>query len=157
DPLNVALIGTEAELKNIMRAAKWHPADPLSLRSDLRIAVDSVLKRPYDDAPVSSLYLFGRKEDLAFERPVDNNPRQRHHVRFWKTEVVDEDGRPVWVGSAIFDDRVGLNRRTGQITHHTAPDIDAERDKLFHDLRQTGDLAEEFIVTGFHKVREGRN
>jgi hypothetical protein len=157
DPLNVALIGTEAEVKQIMRAAKWYPADPLSVRADLKIAAAAVLKRPYDDAPVSNLFLFDRKEDLAFEKPVGNDPRKRHHVRFWKTPLVDEDGRPVWVGSAIFDDRVGLSRTTGQITHHTAADIDTERDYLFADLRQTGELAEFYVVEGFHEVRSGRN
>ncbi|MCU0879947.1 MAG: LssY C-terminal domain-containing protein, partial [Pirellulaceae bacterium] len=62
DPINVALIGSEAEVRSIMRAAGWFPADPLGLKSDLKIAADTVLKRPYDEAPVSSLYLFGRKE-----------------------------------------------------------------------------------------------
>jgi hypothetical protein len=157
DPLNVALLGSEAELKRIMVAAKWYPADPLTLRSCLEIAEASVLKRPYDDAPVSSLYLFGRKEDLAFEKPVGANPRERHHVRFWRTETRDSDGRPVWIGSAIFDQRVGLSRTTGQITHVTAPDIDVERDYLFHDLEQTKDLSEVFNVDGFHKVLEGKN
>src|SRR6266404_4225206 len=94
DPLNAALVGTETELKKIMIAAKWYPADSLTLRSCLEIAEASVLKRPYDDAPVSNLCLFGRKQDLAFEQPVGDNPRQRHHVRLWRTEVVDEDGRP---------------------------------------------------------------
>jgi hypothetical protein len=88
DPLNVALVGSEEEVKQIMLAAQWHPADPLSLRSDLRIAADSVFKRAYDDAPVSNLFLFGRKEDLAFEQPVGPDPRQRHHVRFWKSEKI---------------------------------------------------------------------
>ena len=66
DPLNVALVGTKAEVENIMALAKWSPADPLGLKSDLKIAADTVLKKPYDAAPVSNLYLFGRKEDLAF-------------------------------------------------------------------------------------------
>jgi len=157
DPINVALIGTAAELIDIMGAAKWYRAAPLSLRSDLKIAVDSVLKRSDDDAPVSSLYLFGRKEDLAFEQPVGRDPRQRHHVRFWSSDKTDPDGRPVWVGSAVYDDRVGLSRRTGQVTHHTAADVDAERDYLFHDLEQTGDLAEVYAVDDFHRVRQGRN
>jgi hypothetical protein len=157
DPLNVALIGTETELKKIMRAARWYSADALSLRSDLLIAVDTVLKRPFDDAPVSNLYLFGRKQDLAFEQPVGDNPRQRHHVRYWRSDKVDPDGRPVWVGAAIYDRKVGLSHTTGQITHHTAADIDAERNKLFDDLKQTGDLSEESIVAGFHKILEGRN
>lgn len=157
DPLNVALIGTETEVKTIMVAAKWYAADPLGLRSDLEIAADTVLKRPDDRAPVSNLYLFGRKEDLAFEQPVDGNPRQRHHVRFWRAEKGARDGRPVWVGSAVYDERVGLSRTTGQVTHVTAPDIDAERDYCFQCLEKTGDLAETYFVDDFHKVREGKN
>jgi hypothetical protein len=157
DPLNVALIGTETELKKIMLAAKWYPADPLTLRSCLEIAEATVLKHPYDAAPVSNLYLFGRKEDLAFEQPVGDDPRQRHHVRFWRTSKVDPDGRPVWVGSAVYDQHVGLSRRTGQVTHVTAADVDAERDYLFQCLEQTGDLSERYVVDGFHEQREGRN
>jgi hypothetical protein len=157
DPLNVALIGTKAELIQLMLAAQWHPADPLSLKSCLEIAEATILKRPYDDAPVSSLYLFGRKEDLAFEQPVGNDPRQRHHVRFWLTEQVHLDGRPIWIGSAIYDKRVGLSRTTGQITHVTAAAVDAERDYLFECLQATNALAERYIVDGFHKQLEGRN
>jgi hypothetical protein len=157
DPLNVALIGSEKQLKKIMIAAKWYPADPLTLRSCLEIAEASVLKRPYDAAPVSSLYLFGRKEDLAFEQPVGKDPRHRHHVRFWRTELTDEDSGPVWIGAAIYDRKVGFSHTTGQITHHTAADVDMERDYLFRDLEQTGDLSEFFVVDDFHKIREGRN
>jgi hypothetical protein len=157
DPINMALIGTQAEVLQIMLAAKWYPADPLTLRSCLRIAKASVFKRRYDKAPVSNLYLWDRKQDLAFQQPVGADPRKRHHVRFWRSDKVDEDGRPVWVGAAIYDKRVGLSHRTGQITHKTDADIDAERDKLFHDLKQTGTLAEALIIEGFHKVRQGRN
>lgn len=157
DPINVALIGTEAQVKHIMAAAGWYPADALSVRSDLRIATDTVLKRQYDDAPVSSLYLFGRKEDLAFEQPVGDNPRHRNHVRFWRSNEAPVDGRPVWVGAASYDERVGFSHTTGEVTHHIAPDVDAERDHLFDDLKQTGDLADSYTVDGFHKTLKGRN
>lgn len=157
DPLNVAYIGTKAELMRAMVEARWYPSDPLTLRSCLEIAEATVLKRPYDDAPVSSLYLFGRKEDLAFEQPVGKDPRERHHVRFWLTERADADGRPVWVGSAIFDRRVGFSRETGQVTHVTAADIDAERDYLFRDLERAGALSSTYALDGFHKVLKGKN
>jgi hypothetical protein len=157
DPLNVALIGTKAEVLKIMLAARWHPADPLTLRSCLEIAAASVLKRSYEAAPVSNLYLWGRKEDLAFEQPVGNSPRKRHHVRFWLSDKIDTDGRPVWVGSAIYDERVGFSYRTWQVTHHTATDVDAERDKLFDDLKHSGQLSEFYTVEGFHKILHGRN
>src|SRR5688572_6650786 len=63
DPLNVSLIGTEPQVKSIMQAAKWYPAAALGLKSDLKIAADTVLSRPDDEAPVSNLFLFGRTED----------------------------------------------------------------------------------------------
>ena len=157
DPLNVALVGAKGDLIKIMLAAKWHPADPLSLKSCLEIAEATVLKRPYEDAPVSNLYLWHRKEDLAFEQQVGDDPRHRHHVRFWKSAQVDAEGRPLWVGSATYDKSVGLSHTTGQITHHIGAEVDAERDHLFQTLKQTGDLADKYVVDGFHKVCEGRN
>jgi len=157
DPLNVALIGTEAEVQAIMRAALWVPAARLGLRSDLKIAADTIVDRPDLDAPVSQLFLFGRPEDLAFECPVGDSPRKRNHVRLWRTEKHDPDGRPLWIGAATYDERVGLSHTTGEITHHVAPDVDAERDRMFRDLKKTGDLSETYFVENFHTVREGKN
>jgi hypothetical protein len=157
DPLNVSLIGTQEQIDTIMKAAKWYPAAALGIRSDLKIAEGTILSRPDAEAPVSSLYLFGRKEDLAFEMPVGNNPRHRHHVRFWKTDDSDANGRPIWLGSASYDERVGFSHTTGQITHHIAPDVDAERDHLFENLKATGDLSGAYPIDGFHKTLEGKN
>ena len=92
--------------------------------TSLRIAADTVLRRPDDDAPVSNLFLFSRKQDLAFEQPVGDSPRQRHHVRFWRWDKLYED-RTAWIGAATFDQSVGLSHTTGQVTHHIAPDVDA--------------------------------
>jgi hypothetical protein len=101
------------------------------------VADAAVLKRPDDDASVRSLYLLGRKEDLAFEQRVGDSPRHRHHVRFGRTDKVEADGRSIcWVGAANDGERVGLSRTIGEVTHVTAPDVDAERDCLFHDLEE---------------------
>jgi hypothetical protein len=156
-PLNVALIGSEKQLRSIMAAAKWYEANPLGVRSDLKIAVDTVISRSYDEAPVSKLYLFGRKEDVAFEQIVDGNPRQRHHVRFWRTKKVTSDGRTIWVGAASYDERVGLSHTTGQITHHIAPDVDTERDHVLATLEKTNELTDTYEVKDFHKVLQGKN
>lgn len=156
DPINIALVGSEADVKRVMAAAEWIAADPLGLKSDLRIAADTVLNKPFQAAPVSNLYLFGRKEDLAFEQAVGDNPRQRHHVRFWKSAKVDSQGRPLWAGSATYDERVGLSHTTGQITHHIAPDIDAERNHLLANLQYTHEVSIDYI-DGFHKVLTGHN
>jgi LssY C-terminus len=163
DPLNVALIGTRKQLDAIMKAAGWFPAAALGIKSDLKIAADTVLSRPDVEAPVSSLYLYDpmkdalRKEDAAFEQPVGDNPRHRHHVRFWKLDQPSQDGRPIWIGSAVYDAHVGLSRTTGQITHVTAPDVDTERDYLFECLEKSGDLASHDVMASFHTQLSGKN
>ncbi len=157
DPLNMALIGTEKQVNEAFQAAKWFAADSLGVKSDLEIAEATVLKRSYDKAPVSKLYLFGRSEDLAFEKPVGKDPRKRNHVRFWRTEKVDTDGRTIWIGSASYDERVGVSHTTGQITHHIAPDVDTERDRVLTDLQQANCLKDRYEVPGYHTVLEGKN
>jgi hypothetical protein len=157
DPLNVALVGTERDVHLAMLAAGWYPADPITLVSSLRIAVDVVFKKPFDDAPVSSLYLWGRKEDLAFEQLVGDNPRRRHHVRFWRSDKADKQGNPLWLGAATLDTHVGLSYTTGQITHHIGPDVDAERDKVINDIKQAGDLAAVYWIDGFDRESTGKN
>jgi hypothetical protein len=79
------------------------------------------LHRPDPDAPVSSLYLFGRKQDLAFEEDVGGSADRRHHVRWWRAEPLDAAGRPLWIGDATFDRDAGISHLTGQITHHIGP------------------------------------
>lgn len=155
DPINVALLGSEADVIHAMIAAKWDPADPLTFRSSVRIAVDSVFRRPDTNAPVSTLELFGRKQDLAFEQPVGDSPRQRHHVRYWRCDQL-HNGKEVWFGSVTFDERVGLSHTTGQVTHHIGPDLDAERDRLMAGLQQAGVTSEIFWLDGFQQL-QGRN
>jgi hypothetical protein len=157
DALNVALIGNEADVKHALVAAGWHPADPITLRSSLEIAESVVLDRPDPDAPVSNLLLFGRRQDLAYEQDVGGSARQRNHVRFWRTELRADDGRPVWVGAATFDRGVGFSHTTGQITHHIGPDIDAERDTLVHDLEAARQITTLYYVTGIGPTLNGRN
>ena len=157
DPLNVGLIGTEQELVRALLGSGWDAADPVTLKSSIGIARSVLRDRPYVDAPVSSLFLFGRKQDLAFEKPVGENASHRHHVRFWKSTEYGRGGLPLWIGAVTYDRSVGLSHRTGQITHHIGADIDAERDGLFADLRKEGWLKEEFQVTGVGATLLGRN
>ena len=157
DPINLALIGSEADLKAAMKAAGWFEADPLNLKDDIKIAEGTVLERPYATAPVSNLFLYGRKEDVAFEQPVGNDPKKRHHVRFWKSEQQDDDGRPAWMGSGTYDERVGLSYTTGQVTHHIDSQVDRERDHIVQTLQASGGLIEVNYVENFQPKSEGRN
>lgn len=128
DPINVGFVGSKQEVVRAFAAAGWDPADKITLRTSIDIGLSVVLDRPDLDAPVSPLFFEGRKQDLAFEKPVGRSADERNHVRFWLTKQTGDDNRPLWLGSASFDRGVGLSHDTGQITHHIGPDIDAERD-----------------------------
>lgn len=157
DAVNIAFVGTEEELHRTLAAAGWYAADPVTMRTSLRIAADVVLQKPYPHAPVSDLYLWGRTQDAAFEQPVGDSPKQRHHVRFWRSDEVDRQGEPLWLGAATYDERVEISRTTGGITHRIGPDIDRERNKLVGDTARAGLLDGYYWVDRFHRDREGRN
>ncbi|MEJ0073391.1 MAG: LssY C-terminal domain-containing protein [Candidatus Saccharibacteria bacterium] len=70
DPVNLAVIGSKDELVRAMTAAGWKQAGKLDLGSSLRMVYSAVIGAPYPSAPVSSLFLFGNKQDLAFEKDV---------------------------------------------------------------------------------------
>jgi hypothetical protein len=157
DPINVGLVGTRDDVLCAMHAAAWYPADPITFRSSVEIVGSVVLDRPYRGAPVSNLFYQGRREDLAFEKPDGRSADRRHHVRFWKALDQGEEGRPVWLGAVTFDRRVGLSRYTGQVTHHIAPDIDAERSRLTDDLKAAKVVEALYEVSGIGPTLSGRN
>jgi hypothetical protein len=138
DPINLALDGTEADIHAAMLGAGWTRADELTVRSSWRIVVSSVLRRPYPEAPVSSLFLFGRRQAFAYQQEVDGNPSQRHHVRFWP--VPDGWRLPggfevEWLAAATYDKAVGISLFTLQVTHRVDADIDIERDYVVDTVR----------------------
>jgi hypothetical protein len=157
DPLNVALVGSAEEIGRGMRAAGWRPADPTTWRTSLHVTTSVLLNRPYAEAPVSNLFLWGRRQDLVFQRAAGKSARRRHHVRFWLAPEHDEGGRPLWVGAATFDRSVGVSHYTGQVTHHIEADVDRERDRLVGDLQDAGRVARIYSVEGIGPTARRRN
>ena len=157
DALNVALVGSEEQVREAFATAGWRAAAPITLESSIGIAESVLLDRPDATAPVSTLMLWDRKQDLAFEQEVGESARERNHVRFWRSPLHADGDRPLWVGAASRDRRVELSHRTAQITHQIAPDIDTERDLLIDDLDAAGWLARIFAVTGIGPTLNGRN
>lgn len=157
DALNVGLEGVEDEVICALRAAGWTPADPVTLKSSARIVGSVLLNRAYRNAPISPLLYAGRPQDLAFEKPSGNSPSRRHHVRLWKVLEAGEAGRPVWLGGATFDASVGLSHFTGQVTHHIAADVDAERDEFSAGLAAAGKVEAAYKVSGVGPTLMGRN
>ena len=167
DPVNIALLGTFEELRAAFVAAGWTEADPLSVKSAGHMACAFILNRPYPRAPFSTLYLFGRGQDVGFQRAIGDSPRKRHHVRFWakslaeaeagvdtagfwlNTDRPDAGQRVLWIGAATKDTGFSLTRLTFQITHATDSDTNAERNFVLDELKGAGEIGEaELYQTG---------
>lgn len=157
DAINIGMVGSSKDILCAMREAGWYAADPITWRSSLEISRSVVFDQPYPKAPVSNLYYAGRVEDLAFEKPVGRSADQRNHIRLWQVLMDGEENRPVWLGAATFDKSVGFSRYTGAITHHTSPDIDAERQTVEADLQNAGMIAARYQVMGIGPTLLGRN
>ena len=160
DPVNLVLKGTRAQLDAAFAAAGWLQADPLTLASSWRMVRTFLLNRPYPTAPFSTLYLYGRGQDVGFQKAIDNSPRRRHHVRFWalsleRTEAMLgqmsfwlNDDRPAdhrevfWIGAGTKDTGFSLTRLTFQVTHATNSDTNAERNFIIAELKQCGVIGE---------------
>ena len=160
DPVNLVLMGEFSKLRAAFLAAGWTEADPLNLRSSWRMVVTFVLNRPYPTAPFSTLFLFGRAQDIGFQKAIDMSPRKRHHVRFWALSLERNDeplnnpafwlnadrppiGTPaLWVGAGTRDTGLSFTKFTFQFTHATADDVNAERDFIIAELNRSGAIGD---------------
>src|SRR6476661_8467053 len=156
DPVNVALLGTLQQLRSAFATLGWSEADRLGLASSWGMVRSFVLNSPYPTAPFSTLYLFGRGQDIGFQKAIDNSPRKRHHIRFWalsqtraratwgttdfwlNTERPPDNESVLWIGAGTRDTGLSLTRLSFQITHATDSDTNEERDYIIGELRSTG-------------------
>lgn len=155
DPINLVFVGTQDQISHSFRQAGWLIPDPITAQTSARIAVDSLAHRSYPTAPVSPLYVFGRVQDLAFEKPT-TDVQNRGHIRLWKTSTL-LGGQPVWVGAATYDSGIELSSTTHFPTHHIAPAVDLERNTVGSDLAKTGLVREEVDAAFTAPILSARN
>src|SRR5215813_5075872 len=164
DPVNFVLVGTFGQLRDAFARAGWSEADRLGLRSSWHMVRAFVFNASYPTAPFSTLYLFGRGQDIGFQKAIDDSPRKRHHIRFWalSPERAEEtlgtpslwlDAEPpppenayvFWVGAGTRDTGFSLTRLTFQITHATDSDTNEERDFIIGELRKNRSIEAEQV------------
>lgn len=154
DPVNIILIGTKEDLEKDFEQINWQKADKLNFRSAEKMVRKFLSNKPYPAAPFSSLYLFGRKQDVGFQESVGNSPRKRHHVRFWainadkeidpldlkfwtKKQKIKKDKELMWIGAASEDIGFAFKKITYQLSHKVNPDVDTERKYILNLLKES--------------------
>ncbi|MCP4617442.1 MAG: hypothetical protein GY844_13540 [Bradyrhizobium sp.] len=175
DPVNIALLGTHQQLREAFAAIGWAEADKLSLASSWGMVRSFVLNSPYPTAPFSTLFLFGRGQDIGFQKAIDNSPRKRHHVRFWalsqkraaeswgsmefwlNTQRPPPDETVLWIGAGTRDTGLSFTRLSFQITHATDSDTNAERNFIISDLRSNRSIRNEQVYQAGEKLTERVN
>lgn len=159
DPVNIAVVTrSRGHLEKTMKQAGWYTADPNTLHNSLKEAWSIIFNQPYPTAPISALYLFNRRHDIAFQIPTNDrmSARTRHHVRFWRLEPPRHDRhdrghfefwsrklqnwlhreQEMWVGASTEDFRpLDVRWRTGSLTHGVSHEADKERDFIIQTLR----------------------
>jgi hypothetical protein len=135
DPLNVVFVGHGEDILLGLVESDWDISETTSTDSALRTVASTVFGKRYRTSPVSSLYLFGRRQDIALQK-ARHTAKERNHMRLWLAPITFRD-QPVWVGQISRDIGVKLTPKTF-VTHKISPDVDEARNVLMLHMIETG-------------------
>ena len=147
DPLNVVIVGEEQDMMYALARAGWSFTHRITPASVTRLISAALEGEGYAVAPVSALYAFDRKQDIALQR-ARRNITQRNHMRLWLAPFTHR-GRAVWVGQVSRDIGVKLTTKSPTLTTHVIdPEVDITREYLLHSLLAGGYVARFGFVGG---------
>ncbi len=149
DPLNIVFVGGGEKILLALGESDWDVSETTSANSAIRTMLSSVFGKLYRTSPVSSLYLFGRRQDMALQK-ARHSVQERNHMRLWLAPVTFR-GQPVWVGQISRDIGVKLTSKT-LVTHKISPDVDEARNVLMFNMLQTGWFPEFGFAEGVGEV-----
>ena len=137
DPLNAVIIGNSHDVLAALTRSGWSFTHRISLETISRMVGSAISGHSYPVAPVSNLYLFGRKQDFALQR-ARLSISQRNHSRYWLAPFTFE-GRQVWVGQVSRDIGIKVTPKSPSLTTHIIdPEVDLTREYLLHSLLDGG-------------------
>ena len=160
DPINLAFDGPERDVHVAMRRAGWVLAEERTLASAWGMVRATVLRHSYPAAPVSDLYLLGRRHDFTYQQEVGGTTTKRHHVRFWrmpKDFVLPGGYRADWLAAGTYDRAVGFSFFTLQVTHRIDENIDVERDYVIDTVRHADPQVPVEMIHEFSAAYQHRN
>lgn len=136
DMVNFVIVGSLKDVQAALDAATWHVADTNNGSAVLSAVMQTYEKKDYLQMPMSTLYLFGRKQDFGYEmaEPIAM-VASRHHFRIWKAPFTWR-GQEVWVGAGTHDIGFAKDKRNGNVTHKIDPSVDGERDNIGSSLQK---------------------
>ena len=147
DPLNLVLIGQDNDIFPAMIRRGWHGTEIIWSKAVWRTVKSFLRGSRYRYSPVSPLYVYGRRQDLAGQK-ARGTIHERNHLRMWMTPLRFR-GNPVWIGQISRDIGVKFTLKSPTIfTHVIDPDVDEARRYLIEDLAYSQALARIGFVKG---------
>lgn len=145
DPLNIAVVGHLDDVYYAFMRAGWDETETVYGGSTWRFMKSSLFGSENRYSPVSALYVFGRPQDVAFQK-ARSSLVQRNHLRLWVTPMRYE-GKPVLIGQISRDIGFRFTRKT-IMTHKIDGNVDETREYLTEDLAYAQSLAKFGFVHG---------
>ncbi len=137
DPLNIVVVGDEEPVFRAFAARKWDVTEEMTFAAKWRTVKAFLMGSEYRYSPISPLYTFGRRQDIALQK-ARSNIHERNHLRLWLTPYTWE-GRRVYLGQISRDIGIRFTTRSPTIsTHKIDPQVDEARDYLVEDLVLSG-------------------
>lgn len=139
EPLNFILLGDQAQIQRAFAATSWYKAVPINGSNWAKAFLAGLRDTSYPDGPMTPYYIYTTPQDLSFQQETTRKSfRQRHHVRFWRTNFELSDGTKLWLGMASYDKSLRLVNGFRFPYHHIDPDLDTERELIVKDLLSQG-------------------
>ncbi|VGO15421.1 hypothetical protein PDESU_04004 [Pontiella desulfatans] len=149
DPLNLVVIGMAEAAGPAFSQRNWDITEEIRWGTIFKTVQAFFIGSRYQFSPVSSLYVFGRKQDLALQK-IRSTIHERNHLRLWLTPIVYQ-GKDVWIGQISRDIGVRFTTKT-LVTHKIDPDVDSARLYLAQDLLLTQHLQAIGTVDGVERA-----
>jgi LssY C-terminus len=157
DMVNFVIVGSEKDVQAALTAATWHVADTSNEKAVLNALTQTYDNKDYLAMPMSTLYLFGRRQDFGYEmaEPIAM-VASRHHFRIWKAPFTWQ-GHEVWCGAGTHDIGFAKDKRNGNVTHKIDPAVDGERDNIGGSLQKASQAKTLTYYLPRDPVQDARN
>jgi membrane protein DedA with SNARE-associated domain/membrane-associated phospholipid phosphatase len=153
EPLNfIFQARDDNRLAAVLKQAGWTLTDKPGFSSLFRAVKALLAKKDYPAAPIAPSFWNTKIQNMSFAKvPGQSWIRNAHHIKIWRTNFLLTNGKRIYVSL--------VNANEGfkwGIMPQISPDLDRERESLYNELLQTGEIANHLKVQ-LVKPLVGRN
>ena len=144
-------MGSKNDILAALTRRNWHATEIIWSQAIGRTFKSFLIGKRYRYSPISSLYVYGRRQDIAWQK-ARGTVNERNHMRFWLSSIRFR-GKTVFVGQISRDIGVKFTLKSPTIsTHVIDPDVDEARRYFIEDLAYSQALTRFGFVKGVEAV-----